>query len=330
MRAWLRRTFILFCSLLGVLQQQAWGFPATCTRAAEAPPTLAPLPAELVVPRDAPEGLVLFDTQRWIQGGTADVTCGGFLQHGDLWLRRGFISGAGVPGHPNVYPSGVPGIGIRVAWSRDSKSLPAQMSGGEFMNSPRKTDALAWGRYTPASNWWIQLIKTGPISSGTYSIPNVEVHYHDERTNTLRFPSLAITFQARSCRLVDGRDRTRDLHKTWLKDFSGVGSTAWPLDVSINLDCDPGLNIAYRIDGLTHDESTLKNSTGLMMAKGVGVQLTDMQHVPLHTGREYPLGHSGVAGKTMQIPLMARYRQVEERIVPGHVITVATVTLFYR
>lgn len=329
MHAWLVRTFIFCCSVMGGMQM-AWAFPATCVRSAEAPPTMAPLPAELVVPRDALVGSVLFDTQRWIQGGKADVTCGGFLQHGDLWLRRGFTSGASVAGHANVYPSGVPGIGIRVAWSRNSTTLPAQMSGGEFMNSPRKTDALAWGRYTPASNWWIQLVKTGPISSGTYSIPAVEVHYHDERTNSLRFPAISIAFQARSCRLVDGRDRTRMLHKTWLKDFSGIGSTAWPLDITINLDCDPGLNIAYRIDGDTHDESTLKNSTDAEMAKGVGVQLTDTQHVPLRTGHEYPLGQSGAAGKVMRIPLMARYRQVAEKVTPGPVVAMATLTLFYR
>lgn len=330
MHAGLVRSFILSFSILVISQQPAWGITAYCKMAAGAPPTMAPLPPELVVPRDAPEGLVLFDTQRWIQGGKAEVDCGGFLQHGDLWLRRGFLSGASVPGHANVYPSGVPGVGIRVAWSRDANTLPAQMSGGEFMNSPRKTDALAWGRYTPASNWWIQLIKTGPISSGTYSIPSVEVHYHDERANALVFPAIAIAFQTRSCRLVEGSVLTRTLHKTWLKDFSGIGSTAWPLDVSIDLECDPDLDIAYRLDGLTHDASTLKNTFGITMARGVGVQLTDLQNIPLSIGSEYPLGRSVIVEKRVRIPLMARYRQVAEQVTPGHVVATATLTLFYR
>lgn len=330
MHAGLVRSFILIFSILVISQQPAWAVTAYCKRTAEAPPTMAPLPTELVVPRDAPNGLVLFDTQRWVQGGKADVNCGGFLQHGDLWLRRGFTSGASVAGHANVYPSGVPGIGIRVAWSRNATTLPAQMSGGEFMNSPRKTDALAWGHYTPASNWWIQLVKTGPISSGTYSIPAVEVHYHDERTNSLRFPAIAIAFQARSCRLVEGSALTRTLHKTWLKDFSGIGSTAWPLDVSIDLECDPGLDIAYRLDGLTHDASTLKNTVGITLARGVGVQLTDLQGIPLSIGSEHPLGRSAVGDKVVRIPLMARYRQVAELVTPGHVVATATLTLFYR
>ena len=191
MHAWLLRTFILLCLLPGVVQAEPRGF-ASCVMdsGVQAAETTAPLPAQLVVPRDA--------------GGNSAVRYPGLApgRHGESHMWRAFPARrplaaqglrerAAVPGQPNVYPSGVPGIGIRVAWSRDSKSLPAQMSGGEFMNSPRTVEPMPHGRYAPANNWWVQLVKTGPISSGTYNydIPNVEVHHHDVRTNILTFPA---------------------------------------------------------------------------------------------------------------------------------------------
>ncbi|GJN53525.1 fimbrial protein [Pseudomonas tohonis] len=334
MHAWLLRTFILLCLLPGVVQAEPRGF-ASCVMdsGVQAAETTAPLPAQLVVPRDAPVGTVLFDTQGWLQGGTAKVTCGAPFLPGDLWLRKGFVSGAAVPGQPNVYPSGVPGIGIRVAWSRDSKSLPAQMSGGEFMNSPRTVEPMPHGRYAPANNWWVQLVKTGPISSGTYNydIPNVEVHHHDVRTNILTFPPLAITFQARSCRLVDGRDYTHHLRSSSLGNFSGVGSTALPEDFTITLNCDRGLSVSYRIDGDPADDTTLKNQTGDGMAKGVGIQLLNRIGFggPIRLGREVILPRANNSGD-LSILLTARYRQVDPVITAGKVSALATITLFYR
>jgi len=332
MHAWLLRTFILLCLLRGVVQAEPRG-AASCVMDLDgkAQSTAAPLPAQLVVPRDAPVGTVLFDTQGWLQGGMAKVICGAPFLPGDLWLRKGFVSGASVPGLPNVYPSGVPGVGIRVAWSRDSKSLPAQMSGGEFMNSPRTVELMPHGKYTPPNNWWIQLIKTGPISSGTYTIPNVEVHYHDVLTNTLTFPPLALTFQTRSCRLVDGRDYTRTLRSSWLGNFSGIGSTAWPDDFAINLKCDPGLRVSYQIDGDPADDTTLKNQAGDGMAKGVGIQLLSRTGFagPIRLGQEVILPKASASGDLL-IPLTARYRQVDPVITPGKVVAVATITLFYR
>lgn len=334
MGSWRSRSLILFCVLWAASMQQAWAVQAYCKRNSPSMTTWAPLPTTLAIPRDLPNGQVLFDTQGWIQAGWVDVTCGGFLQHGNMYVRYGYLSGASVPGFPNVYPTGIPGVGIRVAWSRVFGTVPPEMSGGQWIGSPRKVENLPPGRYTPASNWWIQLVKTGSISTGTYKIPEVQVHYQDELTNALKFREIELVSRARGCSLKRIYQEVQ-LGKTWPKDFRGVGSTTRPTDFDIDLDCEPGVKIYYQIDGTTvlNDQSTLQNRSGSEMAKGVGVQLL-LRHGaggPVTMGKENLLGSSATSGPSSpRIPLTAQFKQIEDTIIPGHVLTSATITLFYR
>lgn len=331
MRTWVCRSLVFFSMVLGLHGQAAWAFPATCKGTSAR--TTYTLPSSLTVRRDMNVGDVLVDTQGWVGGGMAAITCGGFLQHGDLWLGRGFTGGpAAVPGLPYVYATGVPGIGIRVAWSRNT-STPAQMSGGQYMTSPRVgTERIPWGSYVPASLWWIQLIKTGPIRSGTWAVPPVEIFYHNQLSNELVFSGVNLVVQTQGCRLLNPSQNVL-LGKSWMKDFKGVGSTAWPKDFDVDLQCEPDIAVSYRIDGLKVDDSTLKNSEGRDMATGVGIQLLSRHGFvgPLALGREVLLGRTAASGASVvRIPLTARYRQVDSTVGPGQVATTATITLFYR
>jgi len=339
MGSWSGRSLILFGLLWAASIQQAWAVPAYCKVDARPPPTPAPLPPALVIPRDVPNGHVLFDTRGWIFGGYAILTCGGFLQHGNMYVKYGYTSGASIPGFPNVYPTGVPGVGIRVAWARAANSGPVEMSGGSYITSPIKVEDLPWGRYTPASNWWIQLIKTGSISTGTYKIPPVEVRYQGELTNSLIFPQIELVSRARGCKLLNSPQEVR-LGTASIKDFQGLGSTSKPRDFEIALDCEPDVSVSYSINGLPAAESnsTLQNSVGWdgegkPMARGVGIQLLKRHGSaePILIGKEFEFRRSSAVGSSiMSIPLTAQYRQVESTVIPGKVLTSATITLLYR
>lgn len=322
--------------------QQAWAVNAFCKLKYTTMFTTATLPATLQVPRDVPNGYVLYDSKEWIKGPPSDVSCGGFLHHGPLYVKYGFMSGSSVPGFPYVYPTGVPGVGIKVAWSRNVWSVPSNMEGGQFMTSPMTSENLYYSglkptQYTPASHWWIQLIKTGTLASGNFAIPNVQVFYGNEITNVLRFSAGSLAFNTRGCRLQT-KDQIVNLAKSWPKDFRGIGSTTRPKDFEIKLDCEPSVRITYRIDGVRVDESTLIN-TGMgntdskSLADGVGIQLL-LRHGaggPLPMGREIALGNSAASGpSSLQIPLTAQYKQVGATITPGFVGSLATITLFYR
>lgn len=341
MGSWRGRSLILFGVLWAASIQQAWAVNAFCKLKYGTVVTQASLPATLPVPRDVPNGYVLYDSQ-WIVRPAGDVSCGGFLQHGPLSVKYGFMSGTSVPGFSDVYPTKVPGVGIKVAWSRKISPIPPNIEGGQFMTSPMQSEPLNYSplkptQYTPASHWRFQLIKTGDLASGNFTIPSVQVWYGDEITNVLQFLPGSLALNTRGCSLRM-RDQTVSLDKSWPKDFRGIGSTTRPKDFDIKLDCEPSVRITYRIDGVRVDGSTLIN-TGMgnteskPLADGVGIQLL-LRHGaggPLPMGSEITLGNSAASGpSSLQIPLTVQYKQVGSTITPGFVGSLATITLFYR
>lgn len=343
MGSWRGRSLILFGLLWAASMQQAWAVNAFCKLKYTTMFTTATLPATLQVPRDVPNGYVLYDSKGWIKGPPSDVSCGGFLHHGPLYVKYGFMSGSSVPGFPYVYPTGVPGVGIKVAWSRNTTSVPSNMEGGQFMTSPMTSENLYYSglkptQYTPASHWWIQLIKTGTLASGNFAIPNVQVFYGNEITNVLRFSAGSLAFNTRGCSLQT-KDQTVNLDKSWPKDFQGLGSTTRPKDFKIRLNCDPSVSVTYQIDSANKvDQSTLLNigtgnTEGKPLAGGVGVQLLQRHGNGglLLMGQEIPLRNMVVsAPSNPEISLAAQYKQVGATITPGFVGSLATITLFYR
>lgn len=285
-------------------------------------------PSPLNVPRDLPIGGVIYDTHGWIGSGDAYVDCMGLFQH---YIGTGFVSGPSevkVPGKTDVYATGLPGVGIRVAWS-SNLDTPAHMEGGEMMRSARRRTPIPRNHYSPAQRWWIQLIKTDTINSGVLSMNPVRIYYDDELTNQLNFLSSQVVFQKRGC-VATGATQTVTLLQSNIGQFKGIGSTARPRIFSIDLDCDEGVNVSYRIDGLPATESVLKNSTGPGQANGIGVQLLKGDGVqPLLLGEKHVLGTADRPNSNMKIELQARYYQFQEQIRPGFIVTNATVTLYY-
>ncbi|MDV3443195.1 fimbrial protein [Pseudomonas otitidis] len=286
-------------------------------------------PTPLNVPRDLPIGGVIYDTHGWIGSGDAYVDCMGLFQH---YIGTGFISGPSevtVPGKTDVYATNLAGVGIRVAWS-NSVNTPAHMEGGEMMRSARRRTPIPRNHYAPAQRWWIQLIKTGKINSGTLSMNSVRIYYDDALTNQLNFVSSQVVFQTRGC-VASGATQLVTLQQSHIGQFKGVGSTARPRTFSLDLDCDEGVKASYRIDGLPATESVLKNVTGSPeLASGIGVQLLQSDGVqPFLLGKKYVLGTADRPNSDMKIELQARYYQFQEQIRPGLIMTTATVTLYY-
>lgn len=289
--------------------------------------TSYPLPVTLNVLRDAAVGTVLFDTKGWVGGGAANrITCRGST----ISYDRGFIAGAKATNQPNVYESGVPGIGIKVSWSNKEANPGGSMDAGEFMGYPRRTSSVPAYTYVPAQNWWIQLIKTGPIESGTFDIPPIRNYYHNLLTNELTFPPSQLVFQKRGCRMPYSNVEM-PLPTAFLNDFKGKGSTARITEFGIPLVCDAGVRVSYSISGLQDEPSVLKNSMGSGLAKGVGVQLlrghNDMR--PILLGQKTFFADSGPVGGNSTIPVYARYYQTEDRVTSGDINILATLSLFY-
>ncbi|MDH0336852.1 fimbrial protein [Metapseudomonas otitidis] len=317
------RTLAAALALL-LMSNLAWG--ASCTGSGRKTPFS--LPTTLALQRDAPIGSVLYDTHGWIGGGgEASATCSG---PGTIWMDHGYRGAMQPTPLPYVYESGVPGIGIKVAWSNNANRPPASMSGGVFMGYPLTETQISATTYKPAQQWWIQLIKIGPISSGTFKIAPIQVYYHNLLTNELTFPASQLVFNKQGCRMLNPAI-TVTLPTANLHHFDGYGSSAGERPFTIPLECDADIHVSYRVDGLQITDSVLKNSEGAGMAKGVGVQLLKGAGggTPLVLGaKAYHLYTGEVAGLSV-IPLIARYYQTELTMTPGAVITTATLTMFY-
>ncbi|WP_301151257.1 fimbrial protein [Metapseudomonas otitidis] len=306
-----------------LMSSLAWG--ASCTGSGRK--TSFPLPTTLSLQRDAPIGSVLYDTHGWVSNGEASATCSG---PGTIWMDHGYRETMQPTSLPYVYESGVPGIGIKVAWSNNANRPPATMSGGIYMGSPLTETQISATTYKPAQQWWIQLIKIGPITSGTFKVAPIRVFYHNLMTNELTFPASDLVFRKQGCRLQNS-NITVTLPTANLHHFSGIGSSAREHTFTIPLNCDPDIHVSYRVDGLQITDSVLKNSEGAGMAKGVGVQLLKGAGggTPLVLGaKAYHLYTGEMAGLSV-IPLIARYYQVDTAVTPGQVITTATLTMFY-
>lgn len=319
------RPFTRLASALALLLASGMAWGASCSGSGHK--NQLPLPTTLTVHRDAPIGTVLYDTNRWMGGGSASATCTG---PGTLWMDHGYSATMQRTALEHVYESGVPGIGVKVAWANNGSRPPATMSGGIFMGHPRTETQISATTYAPAQLWWFQLIKTGPIESGTFAIKPIQVYYHNLLTNELTFPPTRLVFNKKGCRLLEPA-LTVHLPTANLHHFEGVGSSARERPFDIHLDCDPDIRIHYRVDGLKAADSVLQNSSGAGMARGVGVQLLKGagNGEPLVLGTKAFHQASGTQGGPSAIPLIARYHQHEPDIAPGAVITTATLTLFY-
>lgn len=309
--------------LMGTVQSDAWG--CTLKRKGE---TRFAIPATLTVSRDLPIGSVIYDSNGWIGTGDAYVECMEFYQH---YQGTGFISSPAevkVPGKSDVFASTLPGVGVRVAWSI-TPNTPSQMEGGRMMRADRTRTAIPRDHYAPAQRFWVQLIKTGPIQSGTFAMPQVRIYYDDELTNELIFLPVPLVVTQRGCQVLNPSIEV-PLPIANQHHFNGVGSSARPFVFDIKLKCDPELKVSYRLDGLAEPASVLKNTAGKDMAQGVGVQLLKGgDGAPLQLGVKTLHQNSGSAGGLSKIPLIARYYQLDPVIIPGKVLTAATLTMFY-
>ncbi|WP_431483244.1 fimbrial protein [Pseudomonas solani] len=309
--------------LLGALHSDAWG--CTLKRKGE---TRFPIPSTLNLSRDLPIGSVIYDTNGWIGTGDAYVECMQLYPH---YQGAGFISSPAevkVPGKSDVYASALAGVGVRVAWS-PSTNTPSQMEGGRMMRGERTRTSIPRDHYAPAQRFWVQLIKTGPIQSGTFAMPQVRIYYDDELTNELVFLPVPVVVTQRGCQVLNPSIEV-PLPTANQHHFDGVGSSARPFAFDIKLKCDPDIKVSYQLDGLTAAASVLKNVIGPNMAQGIGVQLLKGDGAtPLALGVKTHHLNTGTAGGPSMISLIARYYQLEPTVRPGQVLTAATLTLFY-
>ncbi|MEN5089938.1 fimbrial protein [Pseudomonas protegens] len=283
---------------------------------------------ERSIPRDAPIGTIIFKDE--INKGATTISCGDI---GPFWMHMELIgSGAELDNH--VFESGIPGVGVRVFWHSPPE---IHQPGGTYIGR-KKTVQLSNGLWFNAKfevphRFTFELVKTGPIASGTTKNLRMEIWYADFKTNLVDLSQFTLTQKNSGCRPIRPFDSV-PMPTANLKDFTHIGSSTGAKAFLIELDCDKGVKIAYRIDGMHRQSDILLNDTGKEMATGVGIQLfkgdtgsSVLQ--PLWVRTDFTTVPTSQDKERLAIPLTARYVQTESSVTGGHVRTTATVTLIY-
>ncbi len=316
MNTWLRRA-VFGVSLLMCVVRPAW---AACTGESLSTYITAQDLKEMKPPRDAAVGSIIYSKN--IDQGIGYLRC---TTNGE-WFSYGLQAGAKpVPGYKDVYESGIPGIGMRIFWTHE---------GGVYMNYPRIRFQLRNWQYYPPQKFTFTLIKTGPIKSGVSFAHRADVYYGALRSNMVEFSNVAYEVNSMGCTVRDGQTVKVDLLTINNRHLGHRGATAGEKAFGINLECDQGVKVAYRIDADGTPEHVIKNAQGDGMARGVGVQLLqgDLGSnvvQPLGTRTALTTAVTTVDKERLSIPLVARYYQTDDTLVAGLINATATVTLFY-
>lgn len=249
-----------------------------------------------------------------------------------------YNNGVGSPGPNNVFPTGIPNVGIRIL-DYSKQPYPIRDSWVYY-------DGYWNTNYAPT----IQLIKTGNITEGgvlsgayaryqNYSAAGqilVEYQYSKPVLVTPKVPTCTVTTPRIPVQMGSTLATTT---------FKGVGTTAPPLNFSIGLSCsggDTGTSVNAYVT-LTDATKPGNRSTTLSLssdsdAAGVGIQILKddvvLGYGPDSSALDNPNRwwagrvRQGEAGMT--IPLQARYVQTEQRIKAGIANAYASFTMSYQ
>lgn len=281
----------------------------------------------IVIPRDAPIGTTLFSQTVNFPREAVVTNCpnGVHALYGlfDSW----------VPDSSGVAPTNVPGIGIRIADISNAQVVSYYRSRNNLESSRgiysfHEQDRYQWS----ADGFSIQLLKTGPTSTGSLStgiiagllLKNLYYMAAIQIVNGGSFSTSGCTINTKSL--------TVPLGSVKRSEFGGVGSTTKTSIFNISVDCSESTNITMTLNA-TADSSTapgviaIDPSAGSTTASGVGIQLLRNNNSVV-IGSPFYIGRASVTGGN-RIEMGARYYQTKSTITAGQANATATFTLTY-
>jgi|UPI0007ABF35A type 1 fimbria pilin len=287
-------------------------------------------PASLEIPKDLPVGTIIYDTG-WVGTNSAYIQCTPY----EPW-SYGYAAPMTPTGIAGVYETGVPGVGIKIAWSNAIADRPGDINQAMIQNWPRAQFTLPYlnGVYLPPALYRAQFIKTGATSPGVISFqnPTATAVYGGVIAVSTFFTSTQINVKTASCRVTNSNIVVK-LPTTSAQSLATVGSTQGATAFTIPLVCDANINLHYSIDGPADPANApgvLANGSGSGMATGVGVQI-------LQGGSPVTLGAVMDAGiktssdnQSISIPMVARYYKTSQVVSSGLVNAVATFSMTYQ
>ncbi|MBB3324080.1 type 1 fimbrial protein [Atlantibacter sp. RC6] len=314
MNCFIRLLLLFSCGLT----MSAW---AACHRDVNDPVSVSTitLPEQLLVNSSpyAP-GEILYDSG-FLAGSESEVA---ILDCNPIYYIGFFYQSAPQTGQDvgnYVYPTTVPGIGVRVITHNQTgpydylRAINNEWVKGQ--GSLEESDHTMRG-----SAYRLQLITTGGnIASGELTLPSplARVEFREHRVNSsqgdvvsqLNVTSTSIDVRALGC-AADVASLNFTMGDIQVSAFDATGK-AGEVQQQVNLSCEPGTNATLSVIAATPAEGDTANNTGIALsnagsagvAKGVGVQLN-------LRGADYDSGENGIPINT-PLQLCASHRTVD-------------------
>ncbi|UMZ12995.1 type 1 fimbrial protein [Pseudomonas sp. MPFS] len=238
------------------------------------------------------------------------------------------------PGFQDVYTTDIPGIGVRLSWFTADmmRSVPYRLS----VNSNNYY-------YYSSITTGIEIIKTsnqtgsGSLAAGVYA----EQFGNGDNKIAVRLmlgggtSSVIVT---PACTVPDGSKFVSvPLGKVPQSAFNGVNSTAGGSNFKIRLQCNTNSSAVISTVYLKFDANKKdpNGRDGVILlddsqasAKGVGIQISDAQQIPIRFGQDILVGSSTV--NTYELNYTAKYIQTLSSISPGEAKGTASFTIEYK
>ena len=299
------------------------------------------LDKDIVIPRNLARGAIIktYTSENMTQGDVTDCHSGnGDFDYGSF---IGFATPL-VSGMPDVYETGVPGIGFKVLTNVNDPNLPTQSAFAAISNTSMVWPAPLFARYRPNAMYKLQLIATGdPVGSGplTKMAGIVAKVTFDNKTatalNIMNIPNANI----RTTGCYTSSSKVINLGKISLNEARGsVGSTYGQKSDYIAFTCEADIKVSATLNGTVDpdagDQSVLALSDAPDKATGIGVQFVNSQGIPLAAGIPFYIGtadqvtmdHGGVIPFNFNV----RYYQTKPTVTAGVANTTAVLNMTYQ
>lgn len=278
------------------------------------------LPSTINIPRDTPVGTVIFYGM-YDGYKVVNISCYGHNTWGVSFSKIPELAS----GFSDVYKTSFDGVGIRVKADNQFNSYAYTVPFSFGFNA---------GTFTPRGSFYIELIVTGPIQSGTLNLSasqfgQIYQSYGGIMTHLLNFTPSSVYVSKTSC-TITAPSINVNLGNWTISDFNGVGSTAAAKPLRISLSCDSGVKIKASINGRaeTSQAGVLKLTEGHNSATGFGVQLLDDDNKLLTLNTKFTAGIPLQTG-LYTLNWQARYIQTAAIVTPGKANAMATLELTY-
>lgn len=276
--------------------------------------------------------------QVWAMSCTGDTTA----DRDVYWTM--VVNSSPVAGYTDVYPTNLPGIGVRYDFALNSGSFCPINFNDHIANSKRTYTCHLLQNTSQAFSLGasLEFVKIKPnLSSGVVtSIPTVTSYYElngqsgQGYLNTVWAGSGSFVVTVMACSITTP-NVTVALDPVLDSSFSGINSTKGAKNFTIGLQCDAGARINASVSFTKNTDTSnssvikLSGAGNPGVATGVGIQLLyggtllrNNTNVVLKTstgGQEFPAGS-----------FTARYFQTKSTVTPGDANASATLNLTYQ